>query len=1298
MRQFYTLTFTVVLLITTMFTQAQSVLSSKVPSNNFFTNVTKSGLDTKTRKAIMQTPQMMKVKETLKSYQLYSIDESSLKKYLKQAPVEGNAAQKTLDVQIPLPDGTVETFAIVNSQVLSPALAKQFSFIKTYNGYGKKRKDITIHITVTNSGFNAIVIGGDNDFYIEKQSSSKTGVANYISYYVKDVVTPKNYQKTNNSCGDKSHTMLHVDPNTPVKSLLDFQRSAKPGKGLFGSDATVPLRTFRLAISATGEYTNTFAGTTSEQKQLAAFEFIVAQVNRMCAVYKTDLGVTFQLVSGTNTILTNTTTLTNSDQSAMLDQNQTLMDNTIGNANYDVAHAFTFDGVGTSGGGIAQSPAICNDGSKARGVSGTGGDPWVQLFFDQTFFHETGHQFGMSHTYNSNIPVCTTRSQPTSAEPGSGATIMSYGFTCQTDDYIQSTTTGPILHFHILNINQALSTIASNSCYVVSSSSNIAPVITDISKAAIIPKSTPFYLTASATDANNDNLTYAWEGKNVGLIAAPVAGDIDNTAIPPYSRSYEATATANTRVFPILSSILDGTNQAKGDKLPSIATTLTYGLTVRDNNTQVGGITMSDVVLTVDANAGPFLITNDLTGTLPANSSQTINWSVNNTDGTNGSTVNVPNVKVSLSTDGGQTFGTVLLESTPNTGSASVTLPNVTTKNARIKVEAIGNIFFDISNSDFTITNGATPVNTWTGAVSTDWTTVGNWSNNVLPTAKDDVIIPSGTTNAPSVSGTQSTKSITVNSGATVTISGTLQVNGNITNNGTITGTGLVDVIGTNAATISGSGTISNLSLENTGGTSISAGSGNKLSITGLLTLNAALQTNNNLVIISTASQSGMIKDDGSALSGKAYIQHYAGGKFGYHHFSSPIKDGTVTSWANALPIFGADGVVALGSKVGSIQLYDEAANTTSLLDSSYYNYVTLTNELTPGKGYTSWLNSLPTLNTLGTPNNGTVSIPVTHSAGTNAPKGWNLVGNPYPSPISWTALKNLNPGLFGDNSCYLWQSNGVGTNGNWVTYNGTVGTNGGGDVINSSLGFFVYVNNSGTLNFDNTVRTYSFNSPEVFGTKSEPVNTLRISINEPNAISKDEAVAYTSNQPSFSRKMALPATATNPTIAFDVKGTKAAINVVTSIDSKTELPITVLTPIVGTYSLNLNTKNINLPVYLKDAVTGIFTDLKANSTVSVTTTTKETSGRFSLVFTTPTVDRLQLTVSPNPAKDVVTVKGNHVASVQVVDNLGRVIKTVSLKDATNPTISVNGLSAGAYHLRVQTTDGKVNSVGLIKE
>ena len=80
------------------------------------------------------------------------------------------------------------------------------------------------------------------------------------------------------------------------------------------------------------------------------------------------------------------------------------------------------------------------------------------------------------------------------------------------------------------------------------------------------------------------------------------------------------------------------------------------------------------------------------------------------------------------------------------------------------------------------------------------------------------------------------------------------------------------------------------------------------------------------------------------------------------------------------------------------------------------------------------------------------------------------------------------------------------------------------------------------------------------------------------------------------------------------------------------------------------------------------------------------------------TIDNYKLSIIPNPARDVVTVKGNHVAYVQVIDNIGRVVKVVTLKDATNPTLSVSNLQAGVYQLRIQTSDGEVSAVGMVKE
>ncbi len=58
----------------------------------------------------------------------------------------------------------------------------------------------------------------------------------------------------------------------------------------------------------------------------------------------------------------------------------------------------------------------------------------------------------------------------------------------------------------------------------------------------------------------------------------------------------------------------------------------------------------------------------------------------------------------------------------------------------------------------------------------------------------------------------------------------------------------------------------------------------------------------------------------------------------------------------------------------------------------------------------------------------------------------------------------------------------------------------------------------------------------------------------------------------------------------------------------------------------------------------------------------------------------------------------NHINSIEVIDNAGKVIDMLSFKDVTNPTININHLKGGVYHLSVKTIDGKTQNSLFIKE
>lgn len=279
----------------------------------------------------------------------------------------------------------------------------------------------------------------------------------------------------------------------------------------------------------------------------------------------------------------------------------------------------------------------------------------------------------------------------------------------------------------------------------VSANGNNAPVVTT-QPLFTIPVRTPFALTGSANDADGDLLTYMWEQNDRG--AATGTGLISNTKLNgPLFRQFgtraivTSTATLQynspgenrttsdpTRVFPDMAQILANNTNAETGACPTAQATptaadiecfseylptaayvgftginaspasLNFKLTARDGR---GGVNNATTRLVLAPTAGPFLVTSfNTASTVAANSAQTVTWSVANTDI---APVSTANVKITLSADGGNTWPYVLAASVPNNGSASVTLPSLGTTAARIKVEAVGNVFFDVSNADFTI-------------------------------------------------------------------------------------------------------------------------------------------------------------------------------------------------------------------------------------------------------------------------------------------------------------------------------------------------------------------------------------------------------------------------------------------------------------------------------------------------------------------------------------------------------------------------------------------------------------------
>lgn len=597
------------------------------------------------------------------------LDVEAIASFLAQAPMEGTPSAVDRPVlELPLPEGGFGHFAIVESPIMAPELAMQYPEIRTYAGYGLDDPTATIRFDLVPQGFHALILSETGSIVIDPYQ--RGDVIHYQSFYRRDHLT----EGILGGC-----TVVDDGMSAEIASLV--------GDGHHRSGTQ--LRTYRTAIAATGEYTVYHGGTVA--LGLAA---INTSLNRVDGVYEREVSIRMVLIANNNLIVyTNGATdpYTNNDGATMLGQNQANLDSVIGSANYDIGHVFS-----TGGGGIAGLGVVCRSNNKARGVTGSTA-PIGDNFDIDYVAHEMGHQFGSNHCFNGNAGSCAggNRNASTAYEPGSASTIMGYAGICgaqnlqgHSDDYFVWISLQEII---------AYSTSGSgNSCPVTTATGVIQPVVTVPAGGFSIPISTPFSLTGSTTSTGTP--TYCWEESDLG----PAGHPNSPSGNAPIFRSFDPVTTP-TRLFPRLSNILNNT-QTIGEILPSYARNLSFKLTVRD--TQVGGVGISNasIAFTV-ASSGPFLVTYPNTAvTWDGGTQQTVTWNVAST---NTAPVNCQTVNILISTDGGYTWPEVVATGTPNDGSEQITVPLTPTTTARLKIEAADNIFFDLSDRNFTINYSA---------------------------------------------------------------------------------------------------------------------------------------------------------------------------------------------------------------------------------------------------------------------------------------------------------------------------------------------------------------------------------------------------------------------------------------------------------------------------------------------------------------------------------------------------------------------------------------------------------------
>jgi Metallo-peptidase family M12B Reprolysin-like/MAM domain, meprin/A5/mu/GEVED domain/Bacterial surface protein, Ig-like domain/Secretion system C-terminal sorting domain/Fibronectin type III domain len=600
-------------------------------------------------------------KQDLSQNQTFTLNLNLLKQALRNAPVRGEfSGQSNLVISFPNAEGKFERFEVMEASVMHPDLEAKYPDIKSYAGQGLDDPTARIRFSISTYGFQSMSLSALKPaVFIEQITNDGQGYAVY-----------------NREDRQRDVDAFECEVTAQANQIISGNATLR------NADDSI-LRTYRLAVSATGEYTQYHGGTKAQ-----ALAAIVNTMTRVNGLFETDFNVTMQLIANTDDVIYTSTSSdpygnTTSGYNSAL---QSTLTSVIGESNYDIGHLFANLQNNGNAGCIG---CVCVNGQKGSGW--TSATVPVGDFFDVDYVaHEMGHQFGANHTWTFNGNEGTN----VQVEPGSGSTIMSYaGITGATD--VQANVHP---NFHAVSIEQVTNYVKSTSCQTNTNTGNAVPTVSAGANYTI-PRGTPFILEGTASDANSgDVLSYSWEQMDENNASTTYPSTSATTGVA--FRAYEPTS-ENYRYLPRLETIKTGATSWQWEAVPNVGRTLNFRLTVRDNVIGGGTNNSDDMVVTVNGTAGPFVVNSPNTNvTWNAGTTQTVTWNV---AGTTGNGINAANVDIYLSTDGGDTYPITLALGATNDGSHDIVVPNNVGTQNRIMVRGSNNIFFDISNTNFSI-------------------------------------------------------------------------------------------------------------------------------------------------------------------------------------------------------------------------------------------------------------------------------------------------------------------------------------------------------------------------------------------------------------------------------------------------------------------------------------------------------------------------------------------------------------------------------------------------------------------
>lgn len=652
--------------------------------------------------------QKIRATEYSDNQKLYSLDVQAVRQALVNA-ADKFSGQPGVEILIPNTAGEMEKFLVWENSNFEPGLQAQFPEIRAYAGVGVNDKRATINFSMSPRGIQTMILRADQGSeFIEPYT---TDASVYVAF------------------DSKTRKKGGLPLVCTTEDVAINQELLRSGETSFANNGV--YKTMRLALSCTGEYSVYHGGTTA-----GALAAMNATMTRCNGVFEKDLALHLNLINNNNVLVyLNASTDPYSPASGMGQWNgqlQSTLTSVIGEANYDIGHLFGASGGGGNAGCIG---CVCGTG-KGSGITSPADNIPEGDFFDIDYVaHEIGHQLGANHTF-----TWSGENNPVNVEPGSGSTIMAYaGITGATDVQAHSDD-----YFTYRSILQIQTNLATKTCPISVAMTNQTPVIS-AGPDWTIPKGTAFILTGTGSDVDG-TLSYGWEQND----DATAAGLGETASFPsgtktngPNFRSLVPTSTP-VRYMPQYSTVLGGQTSNTWEAVSTVARTLNFTLTGRDNIAGGGQTNTDGTVITVSGTAGPFAVTSQNTAGVSwtQGSTQNVTWSVNSTNTLAGSS----NVNIKLSTDGGLTFPITLASNVPNDGSETVTVPNVASPYCRIWIEPTANIYYAVNSTPFaigyTVTTTCNTYNSTSALVVPD----GAGANTPGPVVSSSITVPgSGT-------------------------------------------------------------------------------------------------------------------------------------------------------------------------------------------------------------------------------------------------------------------------------------------------------------------------------------------------------------------------------------------------------------------------------------------------------------------------------------------------------------------------------------------------------------------------